>query len=62
MQTVHCHETRACAARLELQILVMRDRPDANVLVFQVLLFFLLKGFATLPQMKGQMGFVRIEA
>ena len=52
----------ACAARLEQRFLVMRGRPDANILVFEALLIVTSEGFATLPQMKGRKGFVCVEA
>ena len=45
------------AARLEQGFLVMLVWPVSNVRVFQGSLRDALGGFATLPQMKGQMGF-----
>ena len=51
----------ARAARLELRVLVMRERPDANRLGIQGFELGALGGVATLPLMKGQTGFVHVE-
>ena len=52
----------ARAARLERSGSVTRVWPGSNVRVFQGYRRDNLKGFATLPQMKGQRGFVHGEA
>ena len=59
---MQCHEMMACAARLEHGLLVTRVRPVSNVRVFQGFLHGILEGFATLPQMKGPVGFSHDEA
>ena len=57
-----CHETTARAARLEQGFLVTLVRPVSNVQVSWGFLHNILSGFATLPQLKGQRGFVHVEA
>ena len=52
-----CHETMTRAARLEQGILVTLVLPVSNVQVSQVPLHNTLVGFATLPCLKGPMGF-----
>ena len=47
----------ARAARLELRILVTLIPPVSNAQVFQGFRRDILEGFATLPRMKGPMGF-----
>ena len=52
----------ARAARLEREILVTLTLPVSNALVSQGYRRDSLEGFATLPRMKGQRGFVLGEA
>ena len=52
----------ARAARLERQVHVTLVRLVSNVQVSQGFRHGTLEGFATLPQMKGQRGFVHGEA
>ena len=52
----------ARAARLEREFLVTLVRLVSNVQVFQGFLHDILADLATLPQLKGQRGFVRVEA
>ena len=59
---IMCHETTARAARLEQGVLVTLVKPVSNVRVFQGFRHGTREGCATLPQMKGQMGFVHDEA
>ena len=57
-----CHETTTRAARLERGVLVTRERLVSNVCVVLGETLYSPSDFATLPVMKGQKGFVRIEA
>ena len=62
MQFEPCHETTTRAARLEQGIPVTLIRLASNVQVSQGFWRGSPEGFATLPLMKGQTGFVRVEA
>ena len=52
----------ACAAQLEQGLLVTLVRPVSNVQASQGFRHDILEGFATLPLMKGLMGFSHVEA
>ena len=56
-----CHKTTTHAARLERGDSVTLVRPASNVRVSQGYRRDTLTDFATLPQVKGQRGFILVE-